>query len=125
MYSLVDCNPDGLCISNTYKFGSPASFVLKNMQPFAVNQLKWLGILPSEAYASKLYTKPNFTRRDAAMMKKIKQDAERNQVSAQWMNEVYIMESAQHKVDIEHFSRNCNLADYVSKIILTDGGLAR
>jgi meiotic recombination protein SPO11 len=126
VYSLVDCNPDGLCISNAYKFGSSASFLLnQKLQPFAVSELRWLGIFPSEAYASQLYTKPNFTKRDVAMMKKIKTNAERNQVSEQWMHEVYRMESVQHKVDIEHFSKNCNLADYVSKLVLNNGGLAR
>ena len=118
LYAIVDCNPDGLQILSTYKFGS-SSATKHRSDPLAVSQISWLGIHPTEAYNSQLYTAPNFTKHDMKVMKSVmKRFGENSCVSEEWKSEVLKMSAVQHKIDIEIYSQGKNLADYVKNKIL-------
>lgn len=146
VYALVDCNPDGLQILAQYKVGSARA--RKFGDPFLVRRIAWLGIHPSEAYAARLYTAPNFTQRDRGIMKRLLVDFGPSvaapapapapapasspvtmggpspppaiMVSPEWVREMHVLSAAEHKVDIEKFREDCDLADYISLRILQD-----
>ena len=116
-HGLVDCNPDGIQILSQYKFGPKNP--KQGDQDCAVSRLSWLGILPSEAYRAALYTEPNFTSRDDAVLRGLVAHLESRTegLSPDWVTEARRMQECRHKVDVERFGCGGDLAAYVARRI--------
>ncbi|XP_035220088.1 meiotic recombination protein SPO11-like isoform X1 [Stegodyphus dumicola] len=101
---LVDADPYGIEILNTYRYGSKAmSFDVENL---AVTEIRWLGLLPSDIERLNLPTTSiqTLSRYDILKAKSL---LNRNymQANISWKDQIEIMLHSQQKAEIEGLSK--------------------
>ena len=117
---LVDCNPDGLAILSTYKFGPNKGCASYESQTYDCMHLGWLGVLPSEGLATTGMAnahggmeagggmmgnapRASLSKRDEGRLRGLIAKFEKAGCGEAWIREMRIMQERKSKCDIEGF----------------------